>query len=56
MNYDTIKNLNLKYELIDKNKSYSYHTDDGTHIIELYLLDENPRQCHPSLPQNIYIN
>ena len=37
MNYDTIKNLNLKYELIDKNKSYSYHTDDGTHIVELYL-------------------
>ena len=41
MNYDTIKNLNLKYELIDKNKSYSYNTDDGT---------------HPSLPRNIYIN
>ena len=55
MNYDTIKNLNLKYELIDKNKSYSYHTDDGTHIIELYLLDENPRQCHKCSSSNVSI-
>lgn len=55
MNYDTIKNLNLKYELIDKNKSCSYHADDGTHIVELYLLDENPRKCHRCSSSNVSI-
>ena len=46
MNYDIIKLLNLKYELIDNYKSFDYYDDKGNHHIELYLNDEIPRLCH----------
>ncbi len=46
MNYDIIKLLNLKYELIDDYKSFDYYDDTGNHHIELYLNDEFPRLCH----------
>ena len=45
MNYDIIKTLNLKYELIDKEKSFSLYNEKGIRIVELYLLDQNPRIC-----------
>ena len=39
MNYDIIKLLKIKYELIDETKSFEYYDNDETHIVELFLID-----------------
>ena len=55
MNYDIIKLLNLKYELIDNYKSFDYYDDKGNHHIELYLNDEIPRLCHRCNGRDVFI-
>lgn len=55
MNYDIIKLLNLKYELIDNYKSFDYYDDKGTHHIELYLNNEIPRLCHRCKGSDVFI-
>ena len=55
MNYDIIKTLNLKYELIDKEKSFSFYNEKGMRIVELYLLDQNPRICPRCNESNAHI-
>lgn len=40
MNYDIIKLLKIKYELIDENKSFEYYNNSETHIVELFLKDD----------------
>lgn len=55
MNYDIIKTLNLKYELIDKEKSFTFYNEKGIRIVELFLLDQNPRICPRCNESNVYI-
>lgn len=55
MNYDIIKILNLKYELIDNYKSFDYYDGKGDHHIELYLIDEFPRICHRCNSEDVSI-
>ena len=45
MNYDIIKLLKIKYELIDENKSFEYYDNSETHIVELFLKDDKLRVC-----------
>ena len=55
MNYDIIETLNLKYELIDKEKSFSFYNEKGIRIVELFLLDQNPRICPRCNESKVYI-
>jgi hypothetical protein len=55
MNYDIIKTLNLKYELIDKEKSFSFYNEKGIRIVELFLLDQNPRICPRCNESKVFI-
>ena len=45
MNYDIIKLLKIKYELIDENKSFECYDNSETHIVELFLKDDKLRVC-----------
>ena len=55
MNYDIIKTLNLKYELIDKEKSFTFYNEKGIRIVELFLLDQNPKICPRCNESKVYI-
>jgi len=55
MNYDIIKTLNLKYELIDIDKSFSFYNEKGIRIVELFLLDQNPRICPRCNESKVFI-
>ena len=45
MNYDIIKLLKIKYELVDETKSYEYYDECENHIIELFIKDDKLRVC-----------